>query len=116
MEQHVGRKLSFNEVVHHINNIRTDNRIENLQLMDRSEHCKLPRVKKPIKDLTCMTVTMLGEKAYRLKHIAHNIDRSIETIRRHVRSGGLKAYKNGGEYYVVESDLIKYLKGEEVKQ
>jgi len=63
-----------------------------------------------------MKSTMLGEKAYRLKHIAHNIDRSIETIRRHVRSGELKAYKNGGEYYVVESDLIKYLKGEEVRK
>jgi len=61
-----------------------------------------------------MKSTMLGEKAYRLKHIAHNIDRSIETIRRHVRSGRLTAYKVCGEYYVVESDLIKYLKGEEV--
>jgi len=78
--------------------------------MDRSEHCKLPRVKKPIKDLTCMKSTMIGEKAYRIKHIAHNIDRDIETIRRHVRSGKLQACKSGGEYYVVESDLIKYLK------
>ncbi len=60
----------------------------------------------------CMNVTMLGEKAYRLKHIAHNLDRNLETIRRHVRSGRLKAYKSGGEYYVVESDLIKYEKGE----
>ena len=59
----------------------------------------------------CMKTTMLGEKAYRLKHIAHNLDRSIETIRRHVRSDKLKAYRVGGEYYVIESDLKKYLKG-----
>jgi len=59
-----------------------------------------------------MTVTMLGEKAYRLKHLAHNLDRDIETIRRHVRGGKLQAYKSGGEYYVIESDLIRYLKGE----
>lgn len=32
MEQHLGRKLSPKEVVHHINHERTDNRIENLQL------------------------------------------------------------------------------------
>lgn len=59
-----------------------------------------------------MNSTMLGEKAYRLKHIAHNTERNIETIRRAVRKGTLKAYKNGGEYYVIETDLIKWLKGE----
>ena len=63
-------------------------------------------------DKQCMTVTMLGEKAYRLKHIAHNLDRNIETIRRNVRSGKLKAYKSCGEYYVIESDLIKFIKGD----
>jgi DNA-binding CsgD family transcriptional regulator len=60
----------------------------------------------------CMSTTMLGEKAYRLKHIAYNLDRHIETIRRHVRNGKLKAYIAGGEYYVIESDLNKYLRGE----
>jgi hypothetical protein len=38
MERHLGRKLTYNEVVHHINGDTLDNRIENLQLMSRSEH------------------------------------------------------------------------------
>jgi transposase-like protein len=41
MEQHIGRKLQKHEVVHHINGRRDDNRLENLQLMTRSEHSRL---------------------------------------------------------------------------
>jgi hypothetical protein len=41
MEKHLKRYLIDKEVVHHINGIGTDNRLENLQLMFLSEHISL---------------------------------------------------------------------------
>lgn len=38
MELHIGRKLENNEIVHHINGIKTDNRIINLRIMNFREH------------------------------------------------------------------------------
>lgn len=41
MEAYIGRKLNKEELIHHINGIKDDNRIENLQIVTRSEHGKI---------------------------------------------------------------------------
>lgn len=41
MEAHLGRYLSNAEVVHHINEVKTDNRLENLYLCTSEEHVQI---------------------------------------------------------------------------
>lgn len=49
MEEHIGRRLSPDEVVHHIDGNKMNNDISNLEVMSRKEHSSLHR-KKELKE------------------------------------------------------------------
>lgn len=61
--------------------------------------------------MKCMTTTMLGETAYRLKDIQNNENIKLSTLRRDIKNGVLiPSGKSYGAYYVIQSELDKYLK------
>lgn len=51
MAEHLGRVLEPTEVVHHRNEIKTDNRLENLAVLQKWQHDRLP--KPPPKPIAC---------------------------------------------------------------
>jgi hypothetical protein len=72
MEQAIGRKLLSSELVHHINFDPVDNRIENLQIVSKSEHSIIhatgkKRTKNAIK--RCVAGTKKAWRKNRKQHI-----------------------------------------------
>lgn len=57
MEQHLGRKLRRDEVVHHKNGDTRDNRIENLEVLTLSEHSRLHMLQRPVKNETRLRIS-----------------------------------------------------------
>lgn len=72
MENSLNRLLGENEVVHHINGNKKDNRIENLEILDHREHVRIHVMDRGRKcvDLICPNCSIAFTRRYKDTHLA----------------------------------------------
>ena len=68
--QHTGHVPTPNEIVHHINGDKRDNRFENLKIMRQSEHVRLHGEKRPRAEMMSMICDWCG---CRFETLARNV-------------------------------------------
>lgn len=99
MERHLGRKLDRREHVHHLNGDKGDNRLENLKVVDLSEHNRLHQQGRPLKPKLRERIVALKEAGVSQTAIAREVGLTQSTVSRHIQAaaGNPRPRWNGGQ-------------------
>lgn len=111
MEQELGRKLRSDEVVHHINENKLDNDINNLEVLSKSEHARL-HAKPPYftdEAYENSRKALIGHKASNRKLKKEDIEYIKEHYMPRDRTYGARAL--GRKYGVDRTTILGIVKG-----
>ena len=73
MQQHLGRPLKRNEIVHHKNGIKTDNRIENLEILSNGQHTSEHYRSANLWKLRCQGLTKAAQRVEAQSHWSNEV-------------------------------------------
>lgn len=102
MQEHLGRKLDINEVVHHIDGNTLNNELSNLQVMSRSEHSRLHNIGQKRSPESCAKM-----RAVSIRTMPNKLteDQVWEIIKKH--GNGIKVPQLANEYNVTKANIYK---------
>ena len=96
MEKHLGRYLTEDEIVHHIDENKLNNDISNLRLMTKYEH-KCYHSSKPRKNIDLEKAKDLLLKGYTMPQVAKHFNISESGLRKKLKADGIELnLKRGG--------------------
>lgn len=118
MEAHLGRYLTKEEVVHHINGVKSDNRLENLQLYDKHSNHKSDELKgnrysaKPHKPHN-RSKRSPAEMLVAVRLLADSLDRPLMRVDFHPPNPSYKALNRHWEHWTKAVELAMSLPPED---